>query len=44
MPYILQPTRITSDPKTFIDNIFSTLISNEVISGYIIATISDHLL
>ena len=41
--YILQPGRITSYSKTFIANIFSNIISHEVISGNITATISDHL-
>ena len=40
--YILHPTRITSHSKTLIDNIFSNFISNEIISGNITATISDH--
>ena len=43
IPYILQPTRITSHSKTLIDNIFSNIISHEVISGNITATISNHL-
>ena len=43
IPYILQPTRITSPSKTLIGNIFSNIISHEVISGNITATISDHL-
>ena len=43
MPYILQPTRITSHSKTLIDNIISNIISHEVISGNVTATISDHL-
>ena len=42
LPYILQPTRLTSNSKTLIDNIFSNVISYEVISGNITATISDH--
>ena len=42
LPYILQPTRLTSHSKTLIDNIFSNVISYEVISGNITATISDH--
>ena len=42
-PYILQPTRITSHSKTLIDNIFSNIISHEVISGNITATISHHI-
>ena len=43
IPYILHPTRITSYSKTLIDNIFSKFISSEIISGNIIATVSDHL-
>ena len=43
IPYILQPTRITSHSKTLIDNIFCNIISHEMISGNITATISDHL-
>ena len=43
IPYILQPTRITSHSKTLIDNIFSNVLSFEAISGDITATISDHL-
>ena len=41
--YILQPTRLTSHSKTLIDNIFSNVISHEVTSVNITATISDHL-
>ena len=43
IPYILQPTRLTSHSKTLIDNIIYNVISHEVISGNITATISDHL-
>ena len=43
IPYILQPTRITSHSKTLIDNVFSNVFSFEAISGNITATISDHL-
>ena len=42
VPYILQPTRLTSHSKTLIDNIFSN-ISLEAISGNLTSTISDHL-
>ena len=41
--YILHPTRITSHSKTLIDNIFSNLISPDIIFANITATISDHL-
>ena len=43
IPDILQPTRRTSHSKTLFDNIFSNIISHEVISGNITATIFDHL-
>ena len=43
IPYILQPTRLTSHLKTLIDNIFSNILSSEIISGNLTATISDHL-
>ena len=42
-PYILQPTRLTSNSKTLIDNIFSNIISPEALSDNLISTISDHL-
>ena len=42
IPYILQPTRITSHSKTLIANIFSNVLSFEAISGNITATTSDH--
>ena len=43
MHLILQPTRITSHSNTLIDNIFSNIIDPNIISGDLIATISDHL-
>ena len=43
MTLILQPTRITSHSNTLIDNIFSNVIDPDIISGYLTATISDHL-
>ena len=43
IPLILQPTRITSHPDTLVDNIFSNAIDLDIISGNLIATISDHL-
>ena len=42
-PLILQPTRITSHPKTLIDNIFSIIIDPDIISGSLTAIISNHL-
>ena len=43
LPYIIQPSRHTSHSRTLIDNIFSNVISKDIISGNITATISDHL-
>ena len=43
VPYILQPTQLTSHSKTLIDIIFFNIISPEAISGNLTATISDHL-
>ena len=43
VPYILQPTRLTSHSKILIDNIFSNIISPEATSGNLTSTISDHL-
>ena len=43
LPYIIQPTRITSHSKSIVDNIFSNYISQEVISGNLTSTISGHL-
>ena len=43
VPYILQLTRLTSHSKTLIENIFSDIISPEVISGKLPSITSDHL-
>ena len=43
IPYILQSTRITDHSETLIDNIFSTVVTVDAISGNLTATISDHL-
>jgi hypothetical protein len=42
-PYILQPTRITDDSATLIDNIYFNSIEHVTISGNLIYNISDHL-
>ena len=34
---------ITSHSNTFIDNIFSNVIDQDIVSGNLTATISDHL-
>ena len=41
-PYIIQPSRHTNHPRTLIDNIFSNVISKDIISGNFTNTISDH--
>ena len=43
LPYIIQPTRATSNSRTIVDNIFSNIISTNIISGDLKATISDHI-
>ena len=43
LPHIIQPTRVTSNSKNIIDNRFSNIISSNIISGNLIAKISDHL-
>ena len=43
LPHIFLPTRVVGTSKTLIDNIFSNFISNNIISGNISASISDHL-
>ena len=43
VPYILQPTRLTSYSKTLIDNIFFNTLSSEIISQNLTYTTSDHL-
>ena len=42
LPYISSPTRVTPRSETLIDNIFSNIIDDEIISGNIATTISDH--
>ena len=43
LPYIIQPAGVISNSKTIIDYIFSNIISTDIISGNITATISDIL-
>ena len=43
IPLIFQKTRITSHSDTLVDNIFSNAIEPDIISGNLIAIISDHL-
>ena len=41
-PHILQPTRMTENTATVIDNIFSNNIQDEITSGNILLTLSEH--
>ena len=43
LPYIIHPTGVTSNSTTITDNIFSNIISTDIISGNLTALISDHL-
>ena len=43
IPHITFPTHLTPRSKTLIDNLFSTDTPNEVITGNILTTLSDHL-
>ena len=40
--HIIQPTRVTENTATFIDNIFSNNIQDDIISGNILLTLSEH--
>ena len=42
-PFITQPTRVTSRSKTLIDNIFINFYSQDIISGNLTISISDHM-
>ena len=42
MPHILQPTRVTENSATVIDNIFSNNIEDEIFNGNILITFSEH--
>ena len=43
LPNIIKPTRVTSNSKTLIDNMFSNILGLESVSGNLTATVSDHL-
>ena len=43
LPFILQPTRISKDSYTLIDNIFFNTVEFQTISGNLSMNISDHL-
>ena len=40
--HILQPTRVTDNTSTVIDNIFSNILQDDIISGNILLTLSEH--
>ena len=42
LPHILQPTRVTDNSATVIDNIFSNNTEYNTLSGSILSRISDH--
>ena len=42
LPHVLQPTRVTENTATVIDNIFSNNIKDNMISGNILLTLSEH--
>ena len=44
LSHILQPSRVTTNSKTLIDNIFSNMAVPNTISGNLTASIPDHLL
>ena len=43
LPHIIQLTRVTRNYKTLIDNIFSSILVPDSVSGNLTATVSDHL-
>ena len=43
LSHIIQPTRVTSNSKTLIDNIFSNILGPDSVSGNLTDTVSDHL-
>ena len=42
LPHILQPTRVTDNTASVIDNIFSNNIQDNIICGNILLTLSEH--
>ena len=43
LPSILQPTRITDDTSTIIDNIYTNNVNQSSLSGNILISFADHL-
>ena len=42
LPHILQPTRVTENTAAVINNIFSNNIQDNIVSGNILLTLSEH--
>lgn len=42
-PLIVKPSRITKDSATLIDNIFTNVMDEKIISGLLVTDVSDHL-
>ena len=42
LPLILQPTRVTENTATVIDNIFSNNLQDDIIGGNVLLTLSEH--
>ena len=42
LPHILQPTRVTENTATVIDNIFSNNLQDDIVSGNVLLTLSEH--
>ena len=42
LPHILQPTRVTVNTASVIDNIFNNNLQDDIISGNVLLTLSDH--
>ena len=42
LPQIIQPTRVTPNTATIIDNIFTNNITDDIICGNILLTFSEH--
>ena len=43
LPHIIQQTRLTSNSKALVDNIFFNILGLHSVSGNLTATVSDHL-
>ena len=42
LPLVLQPTRVTENTATVIDNIFSNNLQEDIIGGNVLLTLSEH--